>query len=310
MILAAIFGGCKDSRKPLIMTGMIETSQIDVAAKVPGHIDELRVHEGDAVKQGDTLAVLESRELDAKVGQADAALAAAQAKLSMAKTGLRPQEKDAAQRLYEQAKAQSDLAEKTWARVQKLSADSVISIQERDQVEAQYLAAKEAMEAAKSRMSLAQEGSRAEDRIAAQALVTQAAQAKAEASAWFDERILTSPINGEVAMHIANCGEMVGAGAPILTLTDPADVWLVVNVKETQMKSFRMGTQMRGRVPALGDSLVNFRVSYIAALGDFASWRPTSQKGGFDVKTFEIHLRPLQNISGLRAGMSVNLELE
>ena len=77
-----------------LMTGMVETAEIDVAAKVPGRIAQLRVDEGQTVRQGDTIAILESRQFDAKVGQALGGLSAARAKLAMAQNGLRPQEKD------------------------------------------------------------------------------------------------------------------------------------------------------------------------------------------------------------------------
>jgi HlyD family secretion protein len=305
-----IVSGCKPgTESPVFMTGMVETTEIDVAAKVPGRIAELRVREGDPVRAGDTIALLESRELDAKVGQARGALDAARAKSAMANRGLRPQEKDAAEKLFQQAKAQADLMEKTWTRIQKLSQDSVVSPQERDQVEAQYIAARENMAAAQAKLSMAREGSRIEDRAAAVAFVNQAEQAYGEAIAWRDERVLVSPVAGEVAKKILNRGEMAGAGAPVVTVVDPHDVWVVLTVKETDMNRFRMGAAFSGRVPALADTAIALTVAYIAPMGEFASWRPTSQKGGFDIKTFEVHLRPVSYVNGLRAGMSVNVGL-
>jgi HlyD family secretion protein len=292
-----------------IMTGMVETAEIDVAAKVPGRVAQLRVEEGQTVTEGDTIAILESRQFDAKVGQALGGLTAAQAKLLMAKNGLRPQEKEAADKMYLQAKAQADLMEKTWQRIQKLAADSVVSGQERDQVEAQYLAAQESMEAARSKLSLANEGSRTEDRTAAAALVSQAEQAYKEAVAWRDEQVLLSPVSGEVFQRIVSRGEVVNAGAPVVTIINTADIWVVLNVKETSLNTFRQGSVLSGTVPALGDSAIRFAVTHIAPMGDFATWRPTSQKGGFDIKTFEVHLRPLSPVSALRAGMSVNFKL-
>ena len=311
IIAAAAFVVIDDRARPAtpFLTAMAETAEIDIASKIPGRIAEVRFAEGTPVRKGDTLAILESRELDAKAGQARAALTAAQAKLTMANNGLRPQEKDAAEKLLLQARAQADLMEKTWTRVRKLSDDSVISRQERDQVEAQYLAAREAMSAAEAKLSLAREGSRVEDREAAAALVAQAQAACAEADAWRSERVVTSPISGEVAKQIMREGEIVGSGAPIMTLIDGKDVWLVLTVKETELSPFRMGSTFTARIPALGDAAGRFRVGYIAPMGEFATWRPTSQKGGFDQKTFEVHLRPEKPLEGLRAGMSVNILL-
>lgn len=313
-VFACVFLSTSCSRKSsdagaTLISGMAETAEIDIAAKVPGRIAEIRVREGAAVHEGDTLALLESRELDAKVGQARAALGAAREKLKLAQNGLRPQEKSAAEKLYMQAKAQADLMEKTWNRVKKLSEDSVISAQERDQTEAQNLSAQEAMEAARQKLSLANEGSRAEDLSAAAAMASQAMQAFEEAVAWRDEQVLVSPISGEVAKKTANRGEMIGAGAPLMTIVDLQDSWVVLNVKENEMSQLRMGAQFDGTVKALGDSTIKFYVSYIAPQGDFATWRPTNQKGGFDLKTFEIHLRPIAPACALRAGMSVQIRM-
>ncbi len=83
--------------------------------------------------------------MDAKVGQARSAMAAARAKMEMALAGARPEERDAVTRQYEQARAQFELAEKTWTRVERVYRDSLISTQERDQVEFQFTAAREQM---------------------------------------------------------------------------------------------------------------------------------------------------------------------
>jgi HlyD family secretion protein len=293
----------------MIQTGMVETAEIDISSKIPGRISRLFVDEGAIVHKGDTLAIIESRELDAKVGQAQAALKAAKAKLAMARNGSRPQEKDAAEKLYQQAKAQADLMEKTWNRVQKLAGDSVISSQERDQVEAQFLAAKDAMAAAEAKLSMAREGSRFEDRDAAAALVAQAEQACTEAGAWQDEKIIICPIDGEISKRIMRRGEIVGAGAPIVSIVDNNDAWVVVAVKENDLSRFRMDAAFTAHVPALGDTAIEIVVRYLAPMGEFATWRATNQKGGFDLKTFEVHLKPRGRVEGLRAGMSINIAL-
>jgi HlyD family secretion protein len=156
---------------------------------------------------------------------------------------------------------------------------------------------------------MANEGSRSEDRAGAVALVSQARQAFREAVAWRDEQVLISPLTGEVAKKIANRGEVVAAGSPLLTIIDPRDVWVVLNVKEDEMPRFRMGAKFDGTVKALGDSTMQFYVAYIAPMADFATWRPTNQKGGFDLKTFEVHLKPITPGNALRAGMSVQVRL-
>ncbi len=95
-----------------VVTGIVEATEIDVASKIPGRVDSIFVHEGDHVKKGQVLAVLGSREMDAKVEQARGAMEAARQRMEMAIRGARPEEKEAIENLYLQAKSQYELAEK------------------------------------------------------------------------------------------------------------------------------------------------------------------------------------------------------
>jgi HlyD family secretion protein len=184
-----------------------------------------------------------------------------------------------------------------------------VSLQERDQVEAQYTAAKEQMDAAKAKWDMAREGTRSEDRAAAHSIYYQAQSAFHEASAYAEELVLKSPITGEIEKTVFHAGEIVPAGFPVVTLVDTADVWVVVQVKETAMAAFKKGTVLSGSVPALGGERHSFTVCFISPMADFATWRPTNQKGEFDVRTFEIHARPATTVPGLRAGMTVLFSL-
>ncbi len=295
--------------QPQILSGIVETRHIDVASKIPGRLDSLFVQEGDTVKKGDILAIMESKEMKAKVEQARGAMKAANAKYDMAKNGARPQELSAAEKAYLQAKAQLDLYEKTYKRVQNLHTDSVVSSQELDQVHAQYTAARELTEAAKAKYEMIKEGARAEDRVAAQSLLYQAENAYQEALAYAEELSIKSPISGEVEKIISDPGEIIGAGFPVLTLIDPNDLWVILQVKENQMSKFIKGARFRGTVPALNNDTLTFAVTYISPMADFAVWRPTNQRGEFDIRTFEIHLRSDNKNSNLRAGMTVNFVL-
>lgn len=310
IILAAsvIMVNASRSHRELI-SGVVETTHVDVAAKIPGRVDSLMVREGDYVKKGDILAKLESKEMAAKVEQARGAMKAAEAKSRLAMNGARPQEKKAAFNLYQQAKAQFDLLEKTRTRLQKLYSDSVISLQERDQVEAQFIAAREQMDAAMARYEMAQEGARVEDRDAAQSVSYQAQNAYNEAMAYLEELSLVAPVNGEVEKVITDPGEVIGGGYPILTIIDTSDVWVIIQVKENNMGKFKKSAVFTGTIPALDNAQHQFAVSYISPMADFATWRPTNQKGDFDIRTFEIHLRPVQPLPALRAGMTVNFQM-
>lgn len=291
------------------ITGIVETNVIDVASKIPGRVDTILVKEGDFVKKGQVLAILQSKEIDAKVGQATGQLQAAEFKYKMALDGARPEEKEAIEKLYLQAKHQYELAEKTWNRMYKMFEDSVISAQEKDVYEFQYKAAMEQMLAAKAKYDMTIKGARFEEINMAKGLFDQAKNALNEALAYQSEKVIKSPVDGEFQKKIIDQGEILAAGYPVLTVVDTSDIWITLQLKETDMASIKKDQVYKGNIPALNNKEGLFKVTYISAMGDFANWRPTNQKGEFDVKTFEIRLRPVHKISGLRSGMTVNIVL-
>jgi len=292
-----------------VITGIVESTEVDVASKIPGRIDTVFVAEGDMVKKGQILAHLESKEMDAKLEQTRGVVNAAKSKMDMAHNGARPEEKEAAEKMYFQAKHQFELAEKTWNRIQSLYNDKVISTQEKDQVEFQYKAAKEQMEAAKAKYEMVIKGARIEEISGAEALFYQAQNAYNEVLAYHQELNLLAPITGEVSKRITDPGEIIASGYPLFTVVDPNDNWVVLQIKEDQMAKVKKGERFTGKIPALGNIEVNFVVSYISPMADFATWKPTHQKGEFDIKTFEVRLRSEKPVDGLRAGMTVNLNL-
>jgi len=291
------------------LTGIVECTSVDVASKIPGRLDSICVREGEQVSKGELLARLESKEMDAKVGQARSQMAAARARLDMALAGARAEEREAVARQFDQARAQYELAEKTWTRVEKVYRDSLISTQERDQVEFQFRAAREQMDAARAKMAMVNNGARREEIAAASALYEQAANGYREALAYADELALKSPISGEISRRIADAGEIVASGYPVFSVVDLRDAWVILQVREDRMGRFRMGASFIGVVRALGPESRRFTVSTIAPMADFATWKPTNQKGEFDVKTFEVRLRSAEPIDGLRPGMTVIVTL-
>lgn len=290
-----------------IITGIVEATEIDVASKIPGRIDSICVAEGDLVIKGQVLAKLESKEMDAKVEQVKGMMLAAKAKLEMVQNGARSEEKEAVQKLYEQAKAQYDYAAKTYARFQNLFNDNVISTQEFDEMEFKYNAAKAQMDAAKAKYDMVLNGARFEEKEAVEALYHQAENAFNEASAYQSELLIKAPADGEINQIISDPGEIINSGYPVFSLLQQNGNYVVIQLREDQMKNIGKGKIYSGWIPALDNIEKEFEVTYIAAMGDFATWKPTNQKGEFDLKTFEIHLRGTEVIEGLRPGMTVNI---
>jgi HlyD family secretion protein len=292
--------GC---HRPDLVQGEVEAAQVDVSAKIPGRVAELLVDVGQGVKKGDTLARLASPEIGAQLDQATAARAAAGAQSAKADRGPRGEEIRAAQSQWVRAEAAATLAKTTWERLERLSRDGVVPAQRRDEAEAGWKAARAAADAAKAVYDMALAGARSEDRDAAAAVARQAQGAVSEVEAYLGEMTLVAPRDGEVAARNVETGELTAPGYPVITLVDLSDAWVVFNLREDRLAGLAVGDRLDARIPALGRE-VELRVTTLAPLADFATWRSTSASGGFDLKTFEVRARPAVPVDGLRPGMS------
>ena len=172
--VVAVIGFFAFSRDPEMIQGQVEVSEYRVSSKVPGRILEIRVKEGDYVKVGDTLAILDAPEVRAKMEQAQSAENAAAALELKAQNGARQEQIQSAYQLMQQAKAGLEIAEKSYNRVQRLYDEGVMSAQKRDEAYAQYKAMEAQAKAAESQYEMAKNGARREDKLAAAAQVGRA----------------------------------------------------------------------------------------------------------------------------------------
>ena len=175
----------------------------------------------------------------------------------------------------------------------------------RSAAEANYQAMVATEKAAHSQYDMAREGARREDKAAASALVRQAGGVVDEVEAYLGERALTSPIDGEVVERFPQIGELVGTGAPIMNIADLNDMWVTFSVREDLLRDIKIGAEIRGFIPALGDKEVVMKVYFMKDMGTYAAWKATKTTGQYDSKTFEVRARPTSPVADLRPGMSV-----
>jgi HlyD family secretion protein len=290
--------------KPLEVQGEVDATQVKVASKIIGRIDSLPVHKGDEVRKGQLLFSLKSPEIEAKLAQARAALAGAQAQNSKAINGADEEDIEAAHDACLKADAAVELARKTFDRLNNLYKEGVVPGQKKDEAETQLKAATETANAANEVWMKAKKGTRSEDKEAAKSLVEKAEGMISEVESYLKETSIYAPIDGEVADIIAESGELVNAGYPVMTIVNLGDCWITFNLREDLLADIRMGSRFYAKVPALDNKPVELRVTYIHPLGNFATWNATKTSGDFDMKTFEVHARPVGKVEGLRPGMS------
>lgn len=302
--IVALVGFFMLRKGPEIVQGQAEVTEYRVSSKVPGRILEFRVKEGQSVHAGDTLAILEAPDVQAKLEQARAAEAAAQAQNEKALKGARREQIQAAYEMWQKAQAGLVIAEKSYRRVKNLHDQGVMSAQKLDEVTAQRDAAIATEKAAEAQYNMAKNGAEREDKAAAAALVERAKGAVAEVESYIKETYLIAQTAGEVSEIFPKVGELVGTGAPIMNIAILDDMWVTFNVREDLLQGLGMGTEFEGFVPAL-DKNIRLKVYYMKDLGTYAAWKATKTTGQFDLKTFEVKATPLEKVEGLRAGMSV-----
>ncbi len=304
VVLMGLIGFLALGRDPELIQGQIEVSEYRVSSKVPGRILEIRVKEGDFVKAGDTLAIIDAPEVRAKMQQARGAEAGASALEQMAQNGARKEQIQGAYQLLQKAKAGLEIAEKSYQRVQRLFDEGVMSAQKRDEAYANYKAMEATMQAAQSQYDMAVNGARQEEKLAAQAQHDRAKGAVEEVNSYLGETVQTAQMDGEVSSIYPKVGELVGTGSPIMTISMMDQMWGTFNVREDQLGSLQMNTEFDAYVPAFNKT-IKMKVYYMKDQGSYAVWKATKSNGQFDLKTFEVKARPIEKLEGLRPGMSL-----
>ena len=309
IIVITIVVGLSLPKHTDIIQGQAETTDYRLSSKVPARVCEIRVQEGDHVRRGDTLVILEAPDIRAKLSQAEAAYAAAQAQEQKAQNGTRQEQVQQAYEMWQKARAAMEVAEKTYHRINRLFENGVMAEQKRDEAQAQYEAMVATERAARSQYDMAVNGARIEDKAAAGAQVRRAQGAVSEVNSYMDETVLLATADGIVTEIFPEPGELVGTGAPIMNVSCTDDVWFTFNIREDLLPGLTVGTETEVYLPAF-DKRIPVRITKMKDVGTFAVWKATKALDGFDLKTFEVKARPLnmEGLENVRGGMSVIME--
>ena len=310
ILLAVIIFGLWKSYQPtpIELQGRVEAETIQVATKVPSRIEEIYVEEGQRVKKGDVLVRLNSPEIAAKKQQATAALQSALALQSTAERGSQEENVASLYANWQSLKAQQNLATVSYQRGENLFKEGVISRQRRDELYAASQSALEMTEAAYQQYVRAKRGSTPQQKSSADAQVDIAQAALNEANALEAETELLAPVNGTVSKTYGKISELVATAVPVVSLIEEK-MGVSLNIREDQYAPFQKLESIQGYIPAL-DQTASFQIKSISAEGEFATIKTTRQTGGYDVRSFKLHLLPTQTMPELKVGMSVLFKLK
>ena len=293
---------------PLLVQGEVDATRLDIAARVDGRVAEIPVSRGENVAAGAVLVRIDNPETLAQHQQAVAAKAVADAQLANIKAGTRPEVIAARKADQERAAANVVLAQKTYDRVSQLTASGNASQAQLDQATDTLRSNQQMLDQAKSAYEQAVNGYTPEERQIAAANVQKAIADIDAVQSIVDQMVIYAPVASQVYQRNVEPGEYISPGVPLVTLIDLSDMWLHFDLREDLVKTLKTGDRLTVRIPALGDRPVTAEVKLIATKGEYASWRSTRATGDFDLRTFAIRAYPVDEVPGLRPGMSAYLD--
>lgn len=271
--------------------GKVRRDYITVTTKVPGRIALLNVYEGDFVAKGDTLAVLDIPEVDAKVIQAEGAVLAASAQYEMAETGATANQIKQLQAKYDALKEQFSFAKKSFERVEAMFADSLISPQSYDEAFAKLQGARAQYDAVSAELDEARSGVRVESRQMARGQKEQAGGALREAKVASGERYIIAPADMTIETISLQIGELATPGYTIFNGSMPKSTWFRFTFPESQIGAIKNGDTREIFIPYLNERIEG-KVAHIKQLPRYANITTAYPDYELEEAVYEVKIIP------------------
>ena len=253
--------------------GRLEAVEIDIAAKTPGRIRDIVAAEGQMVKAGDVVALMDTETLKAQLAEAQAGLAQRLNAVQIAETqvGQRQSEHAAAQATVRQREAELNAARKRLARSETLAREGATPAQERDDNQAAVQGAAATVEAARAQLASSEAGIAAarSQVIGARSNVDAARATIARIEADIKDSDLRAPRGGRIQYRVAQPGEVVAGGGRVMNLVDLTDVYMTFFLPETVAGRVAIGSEARIVLDAAPDRIIPAKISYVADVAQF-----------------------------------------
>ena len=291
------------SKETATLIGVVRTTEIRLAPEVGGQLVTINVQMGDHIKAGDVVAQLSAIELSAAVVQARAALDAASAQRDNVYAGVRAEEVASLASAIDKAKSRLDYAQSELARKTQLVPVDAASQQDLDEAENNAATARADLAEAQANHAAAVAGPTREERAIADAQVKAAARAVEVLERRLDKTTLRAPSDGIVSVIVAEVGENVTAGQPVLTIAATGKQWLSFNAREDMLHGLTVGDKVE--VVRAGGEPRPAIVTELIPLGEFATWQAERAVGDYDRNTLRLRLDPEGDPTVFEPGMTV-----
>jgi HlyD family secretion protein len=291
----------RQPRPPVI--GVVHETEIRIAPDISARLTSIGVKVGQEIRKGETLAMLSSPEVAASLEEAKANLESSRANLANVIAGVRQEQRDAAAQNVAIADSNLTLATQQFARVSALAAKNYASRQQYDEDAAALSKAQASLVLANAALEQSKAGPTKEELAVAQSQVALGLATVADLEAQLAKTTLTSPVDGVARLMVAEPGEAIAPGQPVLTLGVGRDRWFTFTIREDRLQGLTMGSKIALRTAA-GDRF-EAKVTELRPLGEFAVWRAARAVGDHDINSFLLRADPIGPTPKLEPGMTV-----
>ncbi|MBV8186027.1 MAG: HlyD family efflux transporter periplasmic adaptor subunit [Alphaproteobacteria bacterium] len=288
------------------IAGMVRQTEIRIAPEMTGRLVSIPVHAGQPVGKGELLALLTNPELQASLGEAQAALKSAIADRANVYAGVRAEEVAILRRSVETAEANLRFAEQEDVRAVALEARQFASRQQLDESNAALTKARADLMLKRAQLAAAEAGPTKEERALADMRVALAEATVADLQAKVDKLRLVAPADGTVGILVAELGEVLPVGKPVLTLDVAHETWFAFTLREDALNGLAVGSEVT--LSTDDGKRIAARVTELRSLGEFATWRAARAVGDHDLNSFRLRLDPVDPATELPPGMTVWLQ--
>lgn len=299
----------KPQNQALTLYGNVDIRQISLAFEGSERVAEMRVYEGDKVKKGQVLAVLDAQSLRLQLAQAEAQAEALQSSLKALLKGNRPEEIRQADANSQAMRAEMERTEIVWKRLQKLANSDAISQQDLDNARSAFQSAKAQWEACQQAAQLMQKGARSEDIDQARAQLKASEAQVALLKYQLTQTELIAPQDAIVRARLLEVGDMASPSRPAYTLalTDPK--WIRAYVNEVELGKVRQGMSAKVMTDSDPQSFINGKIGYISSVAEFTPKTVQTTDLRTDL-VYEIRILVDDKQDRLRLGMPATVQID
>lgn len=294
LAITSFFMSCEKKIKKGQIQGKIENEQIAVMSKIPGKILKIFVKEGDLVKKGDTLAILDIPEVNAKINQAEGAVVSAKAQYSMAVKGATDDQLKQLEAKKQGLKEQYQFAQKSIKRLSNMLKDSLVSQQTYDEAHAKYEGAQAQYNAVLAELDDAKKGGRIEQQTMALGQQDRAYGALQEVETADKERYVTAPQDMSIETITLNIGELALPGYTLFNGYISNSTYFRFTIPESHLDKLKKGQEIIIRIPYNKKEIKGI-VSTIKQLGAYGNIATAYPDFEMQESLFEIKITPLNN---------------